>query len=59
MIPESVERNLIEHLTIREVLIHTVEENTEIIVTQVQQLPGPVSYKQAIQMLLSLPVPTH
>ena len=48
-----------EHLSIREVLVHTVEENAELNTFDVQTLPAPVSYQQAIRMLLDVPVPTR
>ena len=50
---------LVEHLTIREVLVHTVEENAETTVTAIQPLPKPVPYRVAIQMLLALPPSPH
>ena len=51
--------HLIERLSIREVLIHTVEENTEMWASDVQPEPRVPSYREAIQQLLAIPVPTH
>lgn len=50
---------LVEHLAIREVLVHTVEENAETTASDVKVLPSPVPYAVAVQMLLASPVPTH
>jgi hypothetical protein len=50
---------LVEHLTIREVLVHTVTENAETTTYDVEPLPAPIGYREAVQRLLSLPVPTH
>ena len=51
--------HLVEHIAIREVLIHTVEENTEMTAIDVEPLPAPISFREAIQSLLALPVPTR
>ena len=50
---------LSEHVVIREVLIHTVKENVEMTAWDAHLLPGPVSYQEAIQTLLAMPVPTR
>lgn len=51
--------HLVEHIAIREVLVHTVEENADITSGDIQALPGPLGYREAIHMLLALPVPTR
>lgn len=51
--------HLVERLSIREVLFHNVEENVEMIATDVEVLPGPLSYREAIEKLLAIPVPTR
>lgn len=51
--------HLVEHITVREVLIHTSQENAEVTATDVHPLPGPVSFQDAVRMLLALPVPTR
>ena len=48
-----------EHITIREVLVHTVQEDAEISVSDVQPLPAPVTVQQAVQQLLAMPVATR
>ncbi len=50
---------LSEHVVIREVLIHTVKENVEMTAWDPHLLTGPVSYRDAIQALLAMPVPTR
>ena len=50
---------LVERITIREILVHTAEENTDMTAFNVQPLPAPVSYREAIQELLAIPVPTR
>ncbi len=50
---------LVEHLTIREVLVHTAEENVDMSATDVQPLPTPISVREAVKLLLALPVPTR
>lgn len=51
--------HLVQHLTIREVLFHTVDEDSETTATNVQLLTKSVPYRTAIQMLLAIPVPTR
>jgi hypothetical protein len=51
--------HLDEHISIREVLVRTVEENTRMQSFDVHVLPTPISYREAIQALLALPVPTR
>ncbi len=51
--------HLVEHLSIREILVHTVEENAELTATNVEALRRPLSYREAIDLLLALPVPTR
>ncbi len=51
--------HLVEHITIREVLVHTTEEDTQANVIAVQSLPGPVSFQDAVHILLAMPAPTR
>ena len=51
--------HLVEHLTIREVMVHTVAERSEMSAFDVQPLPAPLSVREAVQQLLALPVPTR
>ena len=51
--------HLVEHITVREVLVHTTQENTEVNAGDVQPLPNAVSLQDALRMLLALPVPTR
>ena len=51
--------HLSEHLTVREVLVHTVRENTVMDASDPHLLPGPISYREAINALLAIPVPTR
>lgn len=51
--------HLVEHLEIREVLVHTVHENAVVDGSDVHILSGPASYRDAIQALLAIPVPTR
>lgn len=48
--------HLTMHLTVREMLVHTVAENTESNAWDAKPLPHPVSVEEAVQQLLSLPV---
>ncbi len=50
--------HMVEHIAIREVLVHTVEEDVEMTTYDVQAAPQR-SYREAVQWLLSLPVITH
>lgn len=51
--------HLTERITIREVMVHTVQENVDLKVGEVEPLPSPISFRQAVQMLLALPVSTR
>lgn len=51
--------HLVERISIREVLVHTAEENAEMTATDVAPLPAPLSFREAIQQLLALPVATR
>lgn len=51
--------HLIERITIREVMVHTVQENVELRVSDVAPLPAPVSFREAVQQLLAIPVATR
>lgn len=51
--------HMVERITIREVLVHTVEEDTEMFATDVQPLPAPISVQQAVQELLAMPIATR
>lgn len=50
---------LSEHLTVREVLVHTVRENTVMDASDPHLLPQPISYREAIHALLAMQVPTR
>lgn len=50
---------LSEHITLREVMVHTVHQNAEINVFDLQRLPSLPTYGDAIRTLLALPVPTR
>ncbi len=51
--------HLVEHITIREVLVHTTVENAQADVIAVQSLPSPVSLGEAVRTLLAIPVATR
>lgn len=51
--------HLSEHLTLREIMVHTVRENTVMDASNVQRLPGPISYRDAINALLAMQIPTR
>lgn len=51
--------HIIERITIREVMVHTVQENAEVRVSEVAPLPAAVSFREAVQQLLALPVATR
>jgi len=46
-----------EHVTVREILIHTVNENNRMTASDIRLLPQPVSYREAIALLLAIPLP--
>lgn len=48
--------HLTMHLTIREMLVHTVAENTESSAWDAKPLPHPLSVEEAVRQLLSLPI---
>lgn len=50
---------LSEHIVIREVLVHTVHQDAEMNVFDVQRLPVLSTYEDAIHALLAIPVPTR
>ncbi|MGI4830148.1 MAG: hypothetical protein ACRYFU_18390 [Janthinobacterium lividum] len=49
--------HLDEHITVREVMIHTVTEDTKMSAWNPHPLPAPVSFQDAIRELLAMPVP--
>ncbi len=51
--------HLVEHITIREVLVHTTEENVEMMASDVRPLPEPPEVADAVRALLALPVATR
>jgi hypothetical protein len=48
-----------EHLTLRELMVRTVPFNSKVASTDFRPLPGPVSYQDAIRMLLAEPLATR
>ena len=48
-----------EHLTIREVLFHTVSENTQMAAWDAHPLPAKLSFQEAIHALLAMPLQTR
>ncbi len=50
---------LSEHVTLREMLVHTVNEQSQNNAWDPHVLPAPVSYQDAIRELLAMPVPTR
>ena len=51
--------HLSEHVTLREMMVHTVSEDNESSAWNVHLLDAPVSIQDAIHELLALPVQTH
>lgn len=51
--------HVVEHISIREMLVHTSDENAEVTVTHVQPLPAPLAVQDAVHLLLALPGPGH
>ena len=51
--------HLVEHLSVREMLVHITQENVEMTVKDVQLLPAPQTLQEAVRGLLALPVVTH
>jgi hypothetical protein len=50
--------HFIQHVNVRALLVKTVRENSEL-ATSNFQIVAPMSYRQAIQLLLDTPLPTH
>ena len=50
---------LSEHIVIREMMVHTVHQDAEMNVFDVQHLPALPTYQEAIRALLAIPVPTR
>ena len=48
-----------EHISIREVMVRTVKENTRMNAWDVQPLPAQISFQDAVHELLAMPVPTR
>lgn len=48
-----------EHVTVREMLVHTVNEQGESRAWDPKMLPAPLSGEQAVRELLAMPVPTR
>ncbi len=51
--------HLVEHISIREVLVHTTVENVELTATDVRSSPEPLDVADAVRALLALPVTTR
>lgn len=51
--------HLVEHISIREVLVHTTDENADVTSSNVQPLPAPIHFQEAVKTLLAIPVPTR
>lgn len=50
---------LSEHITIREMLVHTTEENVEMTASNLQPLPHAIPFQEAVHLLLAMPVTTR
>ena len=51
--------HLSEHVTLREMLVHTVTEDSTDNASEAHVLPAPVSFQQAVRDLLAMPVSTR
>jgi hypothetical protein len=51
--------HLVEHLTVRAMMIKTIPEDTQMTATDFHLLPGPIDFQQAVRELLALPVPAQ
>jgi hypothetical protein len=49
--------NLEEHLTVRALMVKTLPENMRIGSSEIELLPGLLSYQDAIRALLAVPIP--
>jgi hypothetical protein len=48
--------HFVEHVTVRELMVRTVKENTDLVASEFSVIPG-MPYQDAIRMLLSTPLP--
>lgn len=48
-----------EHVTVKALMVKTIKVNAEVDSLDFQQLPGPLSYQDAIHMLLNPPIPKN
>jgi hypothetical protein len=48
-----------EHLTVRALMVKTIPENVHIGSSEIELLPGLLSYQEAIQMLIAMPLPVR
>jgi hypothetical protein len=48
-----------EHVTVKALMVKTISVNAEVHSLEFQQLPGPMSYQDAIHLLLNTPLPTN
>jgi len=51
--------HLVEHLTVREVLVRTAAQNAVVTSSDFRLLPAPISFQDAVHLLLAIPSPAH
>ena len=49
--------HLVEHLTVRAMMVKTIPENNQMTASDFHLLPAPVSFQEAIHLLLAMPIP--
>jgi hypothetical protein len=48
---------VVEHLTLRELMVRTVPENGEFTLSNPQVLPAPIRWQDAVHILLAMKIP--
>jgi hypothetical protein len=51
--------HLVEHITVRAMMVKTIPENNQMTASDFHMLPAPIDFQDAVHQLLALPVPTQ
>jgi hypothetical protein len=51
--------HLVEHLTVRAMMVKTIPEDSKMTASDFQLLPKPVDFQEAVRQLLAMPIPTQ
>jgi hypothetical protein len=51
--------HLVEHLTVRAMMVKTIPENSQMTASDFHLLPAPIDFQDAVRQLLAMPIPTQ